>query len=197
MNTTIQKSPYALFATLLEYPWTDVNEITQECINALLREKVYPDEAIEELKGFQQSIADLSLDDLQGLYSYTFEISSGDFTLDLGYHTLDGFKRANKLLSLKEAYKASGFPYDAIAKGELPDNLVVVLKFLAFVEDAAIRKEMRESFLVKALEKLSKNFSTKKEGPYSHLLGALLKVVDVDVKLDAVDTVEEAESGNA
>jgi nitrate reductase assembly molybdenum cofactor insertion protein NarJ len=134
----------------------------------------------------------MTFDDLQGIFSYNFEISSGEYTLDLGYHLLDGFKRATKLLSLKEIYRENGFPIDEVSKGELPDNLPIVLKFLDFVQDDEVRLELREDFLIKALEKLSKNYEKKQDSPYAHLVKALLIVVDSDVK---AETTTEEEAG--
>ena len=115
---------------------------------------------------------EMPLDDLQGLYSYTFEISGGETTLDLAYHLYDGFKRSNYLVSLKELYKAKSFPFAEIAKGELPDHLPVVLRFWTSSMTRGCAGRYFESFVIKGMEKLAKNFdiSSSKDSPYRHVI---------------------------
>ncbi len=176
---------YSTFATLLDYPWEDLKGVTQHCIELLQSHPHYPREAVEEVGSFLNEISEMPLDDLQGIYSYTFEIASGEFAIDLGYHLYDGFKRANFLVSLKEMYKAHGFPYDSIAKGELPDHLTVLLRFLDFLKDESLKKELLESVLIKGVEKVNKNFELKnKESPYRHLIKALNLVIEADLKTE-------------
>jgi nitrate reductase assembly molybdenum cofactor insertion protein NarJ len=180
-HTVDEKTVYTAFADLVKYPHEDIKGLTQETIDRLLVEPSYPEEVVEELRRFQQRISDMPLDDIQGIYSYTFEFSA-DQTLDLGHHLYEGFKRSNNLVHIKEMYRAHGFPFDAISKGELPDNLPMVLKFLSMVKDEVTRKEFREGFLIKALEKLSKNFENIENNLYRPVITALLMVVDKDVK---------------
>lgn len=184
VQATLEKNTYSLIAALLEYPREDMKGPAKECAEELLSHPEYPPEAAEELKAFQSEIKEMSLDDLQGMFTYTFEISSGDFTLDLGYHLHDGFKRASNLLTLKTMYRAHGFPIDSVAGGELPDNLPIMLKFMGFLQDEELRAELRETYLVRAIEKLHKNFERKQDSPYSRLITALWLVIDADVKLD-------------
>jgi nitrate reductase assembly molybdenum cofactor insertion protein NarJ len=180
-EATEQKSIYSAFADVLKYPNEDISGLIQECIDALLNDPSYSPEVVEELRKFQQSASDMPLDDLQGIYTHTFEFSA-DQTLDLGHHLFEGFKRANNLVDIKEMYKAHGFPYDYIAKGELPDNLPVVLQFLSMVKDEHTKKGFREGFLIKALEKLGKNFEKIQDNIYRPVVAALIMVVDKDVK---------------
>ncbi len=181
-ETTEQKTIYSAFAELLRYPHEELDGLAQECINALLADPSYPQEVVEELEKFKQKVSELPLDDMQGIYSCNFEFSA-DGTLDLGHHLFEGFKRSGNLVDIKQMYKAHGFPYDYIAKGELPDNLPVVLQFLALVKDENIKKEFRQGFVIKALEKLAKNFDKMPDNNiYKHVITALLIVVDKDVK---------------
>ncbi len=178
---TEQRAIYSIFADLLKYPHEELNGLIQECINALLDNPSYPQEVVEDLKKFEQTVSELPLDDVQGIYSCTFEFSA-DGTLDLGHHLFEGFKRSNNLVDIKEMYKAQGFPYDYIAKGELPDNLPVVLQFLEMVKDETVKKEFRQGFLIKALEKLGKNFNKMRDNIYKPVINALTMIVDRDVK---------------
>ncbi len=177
----MEKSLYDHFAGLLDYPHQDIKIRTGECIKALANYPKYPAEAMEELKSFQREIEDIPLDDIQGVYSYTFELTT-DFTLDMGSHIYDGFKRSNQLATIKSMYKLSGFPYEDVSKGELPDHLPVVLRFLSFLQDEDLKKNFRETFLILAMEKLVKNFDKNRKNVYSHLITAIYKVIDKDVK---------------
>ena len=183
MTATEKKGLYHTLARIVEYPWEDIRGMVDECVEMLKHHPEYPPEVREELERFRKRTENMTLDELQELYSYTFEFSS-DYTLDMGYHLYDGFKRANHLLKLKQMYRTQDFPFEEVAKGELPDNLAVVLKFLDTLEDMDVERDIKENFLVKALEKLNKNFElTNNECPYRHIIRALLLIIDRDVKM--------------
>ncbi|MCK4738380.1 MAG: hypothetical protein KAT46_00385 [Deltaproteobacteria bacterium] len=182
MLVATDKSIYISFAELLEFPRKEMDGTALECISALQANPKYPEDIVALVEAYRTDISELSLDDLQGLYSYSFEMGSGDYSLDLGYHLYDGFKRANSLLSIKALYKTHGFPYDDISGGELPDNLPILLKFMDMVEVEKVKKDLREDFVIKSLEKLSKNFEKKLDSPFRHILKAVHKVIEIDVK---------------
>ncbi|MFQ5480486.1 MAG: nitrate reductase molybdenum cofactor assembly chaperone [Thermodesulfobacteriota bacterium] len=175
------KSIYEYFADTLHYPDEGLQTSVEAAIEALSHCTQYPPEVMEDMKHFLAELEKLSLDDIQGIYSYTFELTS-EYTLDLGHFLYDGFKRSNNLASLKAMYRENGFPYDEVAKGELPDHLPVVLAFLGRLENAELKQDVTSSFLVMALEKLDKNFERNKGNLYSHLISAIHRVVDKDVK---------------
>lgn len=189
MANNVDGNIYTKVAELLPFPGENIKDLVQECIDALLDHPFYPVEALREIESFKEAIDKISLDDLQGIYSYTFEFSS-DYSLDLGYHIYEGFKRSNNLVSLKVMYKSHGFPFDEIAKGELPDNLPVFLKFMDFEKNEVLKKDLREGLLIKGLEALNKNFERHEKGEYAHLIKAILIIVDADVKRLG-DDVEE------
>src|SRR3970040_65531 len=107
-DNLISKDPYSLLAGLLDYPAEDIQS-----------------KVTESLKEFKKVLAGMSLDDLQGVYSYTFEMSS-DHSLDLGSHILEGFKRSGNLVHIKTMYRRVEFPFESLSKGELPDHLHLV-----------------------------------------------------------------------
>ncbi|MFQ5585753.1 MAG: nitrate reductase molybdenum cofactor assembly chaperone [Thermodesulfobacteriota bacterium] len=181
MQLILEKGLYTQFALMLEYPQENIKGLAEGCIKMLKDAPQYPPLAREEMEKFLEKVGGMSLDDLQGIYSYTCEMSA-DYTLELGYYLYEGFKRSANLVNLKEMYKDQGFPYDEIAKGELPDHLPVVLRFLDHVKDDELRKDFREGFVVKGLEKLKKNLEKKPDNPYSNAINALLEVVVKDVK---------------
>ena len=175
------KSLYEHFAEILQYPDEGLRAKVEEVIKVLSECAQYPPEVVEDMKRFLDEMDRISLDDLQGIYSYTFELTS-EYTLDLGHFLYDGFKRSNYLASLKAMYRENGFPYDEVAKGELPDHLPVLLTFLGTLENKDLKRDVTESFLIMALEKLDKNFEKNKGNLYSHLISAIHRVVDKDVK---------------
>lgn len=177
----MDKGLYSHFAELFEYPGEDVRVKVQECIKALKGAKGYPPEALAELEEFEKGLDQITVDDLQGIFSYTFELSS-DYTLDLGYHLFDGFKRANNLASIKGMFREKEFPYADVAKGELPDHFPVILKFMDFTDDEDLVKDFRESFVIRAVERLNKNFERNRQNVYCHLVNAVYRVLDKDVK---------------
>lgn len=183
MQTVVtEKELYTQFAKLLEFPREDIRPIVEECIQEL-HESQYPEEAVKELLSFKNDLDRLSLDSLQELYSYTFELVS-DTTLDMGYYLhagQDGFKRAKNLVAIKAMYRENGFPFEEVAKGELPDHLSVLMQFLGFIDSEELRRDFMKTFVVVSMEKLHRNFQTKKNA-YRHLINASYKIIDKDVK---------------
>jgi len=182
-GSTKESSLYSIFSTLFTYPTEYYKEMVQECVTALLNHPEYPSEAVDAVRTFQEKIKDMTLSDLEGEYSYTFEMSS-DYTLDLGHHLFDGFKRATTLLNIKTMYRRYDFPFESIAKSELPDHLSLILRFLDMLDDDdPVRADFRQDFVIRALEKIDKNFEVKgKSNIFSHLERALFIVIDKDVK---------------
>lgn len=176
-----EQSIYASFAELIKYPHEDIKLKVEECVKLLTESADCPPEVLEELAHFKAGLDEISLDDLQGIYSYTFELTV-EYTLDLGHHLYDGFKRSNNLASLKAMYREQGFPYDEVAKGEIPDHLPVVLQFLDFTKDEELKSDLRASLVILAMEKLVKGFERNKGNIYAHLVNAIYKVLDKDVK---------------
>ncbi len=175
------KHLYLQFAGLLEYPREDVKLRVEECLKAMGEHPNCPPEALEEMRKFQKDLEEMPLDDLQGVFSYTFELTS-EYTLDMGSYLYEGFKRSNHLAAIKAMYREQGFPVDEVSKGELPDHLPIVLQFLAALKDEALKRDVLESFVVRAIEILNKNFARNRGNIYSHLINAIYKVLDKDVK---------------
>ena len=108
------KNLYTQLAELLRYPHEDVRPNVDACIEALSCNQQYPEEVAKELRSFKNDLDRLSLDALQELYSYTFELVS-DTTLDMGYYLhagQDGFKRARNLVTIKAMFRDKGFPFE-------------------------------------------------------------------------------------
>ncbi|MDD5435841.1 MAG: hypothetical protein PH343_10475 [Nitrospira sp.] len=181
METLVGKDPYIQLATLLDYPTDNVLSRIDEVLNNLSGIEKMPPDVINSVKEFRKAIESLPIHEVQVIYSYTFEMSS-DFTLDLGAHIYDGFKRADNLVNIKTMYRRFEFPFEMMAKGELPDHLPLVLRFLGFVKDEGLKKEFEKDFIIKCLEKLNKNFTKRQDIPYYHVINAVYRLIDKDVK---------------
>lgn len=181
METLAGNDLYTQLGSLIEYPKADIRPRVAAVIEMINSSAAYPKEVMDSLMSFKQAVAEMSLDDLQGVYSYTFEMSS-DFSLDLGYHLHEGFKRTENLLEIKAMYRHFEFPFESTGGGELPDHLPLVLKFLGFLHDEAAIRALRINFLIKSLEKLNKNFEKNQKNPYRPLINAICKIIDKDIK---------------
>ena len=179
MVMVLEKSLYTYLGELLRYPNGDIRPEVDECIDILTKGQ-YPEEVINELKNFRKDLEKLSLDVLQELYSYIFELVS-DTTLDMGFHIHEGFKRATNLLTIKTMYREQGFPFEEIAKGELPDHLSVLLQFLGFIKGEELQKNFVKTFVIQAMEKLNRNFQSKKNA-YRHLINGVYMILDKEIK---------------
>lgn len=188
MQTLAGNEFYTQLGSLMEFPWEDVRPRVK-VLSELAGKAGYPVETLEYLKAFQKGIEEMPLDNLQGIYSYTFEMST-DFTLDLGFHLHEGFKRTENLLQLKTMYRHFEFPFEELGKGELTDHLPLVLKFLGFLQDKEAQRDLMESFLIKALEKLRKNFDKNQDNPYKPLINFVYRVIDGDIKKDIKEEVK-------
>lgn len=181
MMTLTEKNLYTLMAGLLEYPREDIKERAKAFGDALAKCTQYPPEVAEEYGKFMKDLDIMSLDNLQGIYSYTFELTS-DYSLDMGSHIFDGFKRSNKLSTIKTMFREQGFPFEQLAKGELPDHLPILLQFMGFSKDVEMMNDFRQGFVILALEKLHKNFEKNLRNIYRHLISAVYKIIETDVK---------------
>jgi hypothetical protein len=50
------------------------------------------------------------------------------------------------------------------------------------LDDEELLKNFRETFLIKALEKLQKSFERNKKNLYWHVINAVYRIIDKDVK---------------
>lgn len=170
---------YTCLGQSLRFPHNDIMPQVNECIDILEKEQ-YPKEILKELRSFKNDVERLTLEELQELYSYTFEFTS-ETTLDMGWYSHEGFKRAQNLLTIKSMYRDQGFPFDDVAKGELPDNLAVILFFIGHLTNEELKINFVKTYVIMSLEKLNRNFQTKKNA-YRHLINAVYRVLDKDIK---------------
>jgi nitrate reductase delta subunit len=181
-----------LFADLLEYPFTDRLEQAQEYV-ALLDEVCPP--AAEKLERFQQWVKHERLGRVQEVYTSTFDLQ-GVCCPYIGHQLFgESYQRSWFMARLNEGYHDRDFD----CGGELPDHLVMVLRFLSRGSEDEFSQVLIKEGLVPALEKMVQVFGDKSGQPYRLLLEALSLLLqdqgrrgEFSLELDAVGGVGDA-----
>jgi len=165
------------FADVLDYPRAPVDAAARTCERLVA--EVSP-EAAELLAGFCSFAESRPLGELQEAYTRAFDLdtlSELEPTLYpyVGHHLFDeNHKRSAFLVELSARYREHGFSQE----GELPDHLVVVLRFVAACDDEELADELVQEALVPALARMKVGAGTAAAGAsgrdrYRQALGAL------------------------
>ena len=172
MSKDITALLYTQFADLLDYPSGDLFSITESCLGGV--RSACPESAAE-LEAFRAAVQNLSVQQVEELYTTTFDMQPVCYPY-AGYQLFgESYKRGAFMAQLNEAYHAIGYA----AGEELPDHLPVILRFLGL--DSANREgEFCQTLLVQgvipALDKMLKAFA-ESQNPYVRLLKALQLVL--------------------
>lgn len=147
------------FADALEYPRGPLAETVAAC-EALAASSP---EAVALLAGFREFAEAAGLGELQEAYTRAFDLDSMSDLEPTCYpyvgHVLfdDNHKRSAFLVGLNERYREHGFS----AGTELPDHLVVLLRFVAVCDDRALAGELLDEAIVPALGRLVGKFDAE------------------------------------
>jgi nitrate reductase molybdenum cofactor assembly chaperone NarJ/NarW len=126
--------PFKLVSLLLQYPDGERLAVRAELADVAERELGRGPQG-DAVRAFARWFAAQEPDALQRAYVETFDFSRRN-ALYLTYHLFgDRRQRGMALLALKQRYAAAGF---ALADGELPDYLPVVLEFAALAGDPGL-----------------------------------------------------------
>ena len=161
----IDRRVLGLFAGILDYPEAGIVETARAC-EELIRDDA--PEAAALLAEFAAFAAERPLGDLQELYTAAFDLdtlSDLDATCYpyVGHHLLgESHKRSAFLVGLAERFRVHGFT----AGTELPDHLVVLLRFAATCPDDELVGELVDDAIVPALERMTGG-AGEIEGPQS------------------------------
>jgi nitrate reductase delta subunit len=154
---------YEALAELLEYPRLRLD--IESCSELICNE---PSNVTNSLAEFRASVAGLSLNELQELYTRTFDLSPV-CALDIGYHLFgENYKRGVFLANLRETEA----PFDLGQERQLPDYLPVLLRLLTKLDDEGLRSALIVDCMIPALEKMLKTLS-EGDNPYRHLIDAV------------------------
>lgn len=153
MSRPLEPGLAQAFADALDYPRAPVGAAARTCER--LAGEVSP-EASELLAGFRSFAESRPLGELQEAYTRAFDLdtlSELEPTLYpyVGHHLFDeNHKRSAFLVELSARYREHGFS----PEGELPDHLVVILRFVAACDDEELVDELVREALVPALARM-------------------------------------------
>ena len=180
----IDRRQLGLFADILDYPEAEIVETVWAC------EEVVRDdtpEAAALLADFRAYAEQRPLGELQELYTAAFDLdtlSDLDATCYpyVGHHLFgESHKRSAFLVGLNERFRA----HDFVVERELPDHLVVLLRFAAACPDETLVGELVHEALLPALERMTGG-ADEIEGPpggrraYLRVLLALRLALEVE-----------------
>ena len=142
------------FADVLSYPHSPIDGDARAC-EELARDE--SEEAAALLRRFGAFAEVAPLGELQEAYTLAFDLDSLSESEPtcypyVGHHLFDeNHKRSAFILGLLERYRAHSFDGDA---GDLPDHLVVVLRFVATCDDDELVAETVDEALLPALARM-------------------------------------------
>jgi nitrate reductase delta subunit len=158
---------YGLFAEILDYPAPQLASRIEELLHRVSSCDRKTGEYLEQFREFVATTAPAMLEEL---YTATFDLQPLCYPY-VGYQLFgDECRRVMFMAGLREHYRACGFE----AGDELPDQLCVILRFLAGRKPEAVERELVSDCLIPSLEKMITGFSTA-DNPYRQPLRALLR----------------------
>lgn len=124
---------------------------------------------------FHNSIKNLSREELEELYTQTFDINPVS-SLEIGWHLFgETYERGTFLVKMRETLRELAVEESS----ELPDHITHVLLAISRMESEE-RSEFSEMFLVPALNKIIAAFEGK-DNPYENLL----KIISILIKVNS------------
>ena len=144
----------ALLADLLDYPRAALAEKGRECRDLVAPES---ESAADLLDAFLADLGCVSENKLEELYSDAFDLATmadTDVTCHpyIGHHLFgENYRRSRFMAGLAERYRVNGFE----AGTELPDHIVVILRFLAHCPDAELAEEIVGEALLPGLARMT------------------------------------------
>jgi nitrate reductase molybdenum cofactor assembly chaperone len=146
-----------LLADLLDYPQPGLVVTAREC-RALVADACPAAAAL--LDAFVTDVEANTSSHMEELYSGAFDLDTlSEFEATcypyVGHHLLgETYRRSRFMVGLLQRYQAHGFE---IAGGELPDHVLVMLRFLACSDDAELNEELVGEALLPALGRMTKD----------------------------------------
>ena len=147
-----QKAPtkgkiLAEIAPLLQYPGSDY-KLKLENVIAVLAANCPA--AVSPLEDFKKQIATLSTEDLEELYTRTFDVAPlASPYISVHIYGDENFDRGNLMATLATKFEEHGFEHE----NELPDHLALLLKFSGYLSEEEL-KELEKAYiaLIKSVE---------------------------------------------
>ena len=173
---------YDLLGVLLSYPGEDYLARAVECRDLL---KPTVSGAAERLSNFIGRIGGLATDELQELFTITFDLNPV-CTLEVGWHLHgDTYDRGEFLVRMRQMLRRCGVQESR----ELPDHLAHVLTALPRLDEAE-RREFIATAVAPAVAKML-TATTERDNPFEHMLGAAYLVLGEELPLPAVTRADD------
>jgi nitrate reductase delta subunit len=160
---------YEQLAALFAYPAGDYLLRVRECAGRMLSESP---EAAAVFGDFETAIAGAGIDDLQELFTRTFDLNPV-CSLEIGWHLFgEEYQRGEFLVKMRQELRARGIGESS----ELPDHLTHALALLARM-DPDEAAQFAGQFILPALHKMRQSWSSNHNAYWSLLdsLFVLLK----------------------
>ena len=169
---------YDLLARLFDYPdECDYSAMLDRCIDLLAG--AYP-AAAKLLRPLREHVAGMTLDQIQELYTRTFDINPV-CSLEVGWHIYgEDYARGALLVKMREQLREMNLPESQ----ELPDHLTHVLALLGRL-DGEESDEFAARYVIPGLQKMLDGMQDT-EIPYRALLETVMAVVKQDHDVEAV-----------
>jgi len=159
---------YDTLAVLLRYPETDYARRIAECL-----ECAAPD-CCAQLKLFGDAVRELQTDELQELFTRTFDLNPL-CSLELGWHLFgENYERGVLLVRMREELRR----HKLSESHELPDHLTHILQLVGKMEHE-YAADFVAACVQPALEKMLQAIHDK-ENPFEHLLLAVKGLLQAD-----------------
>ncbi len=159
---------YDLFARILEPPGPSLFDRVNECLSILAPSR---ERAAGLMYRFKTFVEQTPMSRMEKIYAETFGLGGACYPY-VGYHLFgDGSRRRLFRAGLDEAYRVCDFSF----AHELPDQLGVMLQFLAKDEDEDEIDELISLSIIPALRRMLERFD--RATPYREVLQALLLVL--------------------
>lgn len=172
LNCVSTISVYETLARLLDYPTSDYLPMAK-----VLRDKLsisHP-QAATSFAEFITAIEGLSLDNLEEMFTRTFDIAPICVPYLSSYaFGEESYERGDLMSKLKEAYAQTGFQ----CGNELPDHLRILLSFLStlkFQEGQDLVNYVMSKPLSEMLDRL-----TTAKNPYAMLMKTIITILEAD-----------------
>jgi nitrate reductase assembly molybdenum cofactor insertion protein NarJ len=173
MHDTVDRDLCDALAALLDYPHASVDELAWCCQR--LAGPVDTD-AAQIVERFARFAETTTPDELQEAYTRAFDLDSLSEVEPTWYpyvgHQLveDHSKRSGFLVELSSRYKAHGFE----AGTELPDHIVVMLRFVSVCSDEQLVQELIHEGLIPALGAVAGVADTEPTSGREHYFALLI-----------------------
>lgn len=166
---------YASLAVLFSYPANDYQRHVDDCLHAFRKA---PAESYPEFQKFHMGIAGLSNEEVQELFTRTFDLNP-ICTLEIGWQLYgEDYQRGEFLVKMREHLREFGVS----ESGELPDHLSHALALLPRLE-ASQAEEFASAYVLPAIDKMRSAW--KENGnAFASLLEFLFDLLKSDFSYD-------------